>query len=137
MKSISPGTWLKRCVSQSVFACSMRCLSDETKFGHPIEVTSTDHQPATEAIVVGQRIFVGIGDRGESDVRMRAYIEPAARRAIHGTPEVEEHEWPDLPAPAGQQRLARRETITQRVQTRFDEERKVRGHVGAAGRDAA
>ena len=136
MKSISPGTWLKRCVSQSAFACSMRCLADETKFGHPIDVISTDHQPATEAIVVDQRACVEMGDRGESAVRMRASIKPAARRAIPGTA-IEEHAWPELPAPAGQQQLARRETISQNVQTRCDEERRVRGHVGAAGRDAA
>ena len=104
---------------------------------HPVDVTGTHHLPATEAIVVGQRAFVEIGDRGEADVRMRAYIKPATRHPIHGTDRVEEHEWPDLPAQAGRQQPARRETITQIVQTRFDEERRVRGHVGAAGRDAA
>src|SRR5512147_1552411 len=81
-------------------------MYDAVTRGHPVYVTRGDPLHAAKAVAVQERALEEIGDRGQSDVRMRSHVDPCAGRKGRGPDVVEENERPDHPDRMSRQQTA-------------------------------
>ena len=72
-------------------------MRDATARGHPVDLAGVNGLLEAEAVAMRDLAFEQVRHGRKADVRMRAYIDAArnARRKIHRTHVIEEHERPD------------------------------------------
>src|SRR3981189_1862466 len=80
-------------------------MDDATARGHPVDIAGPDRLHRAQAVAMQDLALEKVGDGGEPDVRVRAYVEALCRRERHRSHLVEEHERADA-APLGRRHRA-------------------------------
>jgi len=87
---------------------------------HPVDLAGLDGHDAAQAVAVQDGALEQVADRGQPDVRVRPHVQPLARRELHRSELVEEHERPDGAPCGARQRAVDEEAVAE---------------IGRAGRD--
>src|SRR4029450_6522690 len=70
-------------------------MHDAAASGHQIHRTGLDRLHVTQTVTMQNLAFEKIRDCCQTDVRVRTYVDAAARGEVRGSHVIEEHEWPD------------------------------------------
>ena len=71
-------------------------MDDAVAGGHPVHVTRGNALHETQTVAMYQRAFEQIGYGGQSDMRVRPYIDRLARIETHGAHVIKKNERADV-----------------------------------------
>jgi hypothetical protein len=74
-------------------------MGDAATCGHPVDVARSDRLHRSQTVAMLDLTLEEIGDRGETDVRMRRDVDALPRSEVHLTHVIEEREGPDRASP--------------------------------------